>query len=347
MNDPIMRFKLRTLLIVLALTCTSGAWAGNGEPSSNGGRGGGDSLSKKIRLLWEQIGADGKNIRPVLLEWLKNFRKIESQGKTPALLRSLLQRGLEQDIQLGGAPYVILGFEESQDMVDPSSPAQCWVGPSAEPASTLTMNIDLEGGPRPAICIDLRRLAEDGTQTESLVGLLMHEHARHFGQDDTVNTVYHPIADFVESNFKVYGETLVGTRGLPGQLAARDSYYLDFFYDRRLYSSAREGSDKYSSIRVTRLDGYCEDLSVDYLSDLTPVYPRHERVKVGKAYRFFEVIQFHHWTVRKGCRIWTSFLGHQGWIPLTPVVLNPKENLHTMTVKYQPLEVVASDGLRN
>ena len=156
--------------------------------AGNEGSGGGDANSTEIRKILTMFKNDGKDIRGELTQIFKNVVKFDPAGKTTELIHGLVDRGILEDFK--EAPYVLkpscvdeLGIERS--------------------ATTLKVDLSGEASPeRPEICINIRRLAQEKASRASVVGLLVHEHARHFGEEDTNEFGIHPLAEFITAKYE-------------------------------------------------------------------------------------------------------------------------------------------------
>lgn len=173
-------FKFQCFLILTVALLSAPAFAAF---AGSEGRGGGDSLSQKIRGLEKLIGENGNKIKPLLIQIMTNLRKFDPSGKTPQQIISLIDRGLREDVSLS-----LYQLE-----------AKC-IDKKNEERSASTQKTTVDKDPKryhPPICINLRRLAIENAKLHEVIGLLFHEHARHFGLEDTDSFGIHPIAEFI------------------------------------------------------------------------------------------------------------------------------------------------------
>jgi hypothetical protein len=177
-------------------------------------------LSRSMREVRKALGPDGASIRPVLVGLLTGFSRIKIAGNTPKIIESIAARGLKEDI-----------LNTRYDLLD-----TCVVDGAEKSAATQVTDVDVPGTPRPPICINLAKLAAEKASAQDIAGLLMHEHARHFGQEDTEYGIYHPIGAFFAANYARLLE-------LADALPLKNGMAVKVFKDRsftakvRLYSS--------------------------------------------------------------------------------------------------------------
>jgi hypothetical protein len=156
-------------------------------------RGGGNTGSSRIREISEWIdGTSSKgDIKSTLIQIAQNAVKAGSLGTDHwsqlTQLQTLVSKGLIEDIQKAE-------YQKSKKCVDESGVEKS--------ASTLKVNLIANPDqPHPAVCINMPKLAADNTSYEELVGLLFHEHARHFGIEDTDDDGYQPFSDFITTRY--------------------------------------------------------------------------------------------------------------------------------------------------
>jgi hypothetical protein len=219
------------------------------EASSNGGRGGGDSLSEHVRLTREAIGENGRTIRPVLIQMLDGLARSGIAGRSAELVQSIEKRGLRTDIK--EAPYQLLGRceEDGREVV----------------TSTGTTHVDEAGATRPAICINMRMIAYNKLSLAYVAGSLMHSHARHFGLTDTVQGAYQPIGDLFAANYDnllAFGKAAGIRKGLAALIVENP---LRSKADRELYLLSTRAHPGKVSVRVIGANGPgCNDVRAAY-----------------------------------------------------------------------------------
>lgn len=148
------------------------------------GSGGGDSLSKRINHIRYLLGDNGELVRPMLRQIGINLMKFASDFNDSTSVQSLIKRGLLNGIQ--DAPYELKASCVDQDGIE---------------RSASTLNVDRSLNPdisAPSICINIRKLAFENANLNEILGLLYHEHARHYGVwDDLDQFGSHPIANYI------------------------------------------------------------------------------------------------------------------------------------------------------
>ena len=144
-----------------------------------GTEGGGDSLSTRIRKIRKFFN---EGVRDRLLNIATIFKTFEAQGEMSLQLKLLVEKGLLEDI------------EKVEYKLEP----ECYDDKGIL-RSASTKRIDLGSKPnqtRPPICVNYNKLAIENANWSEILGLMFHEHARHFNVEDTIDG-YHPIADYI------------------------------------------------------------------------------------------------------------------------------------------------------
>jgi hypothetical protein len=239
------------LAALLALSSVVPAFSSD---SSNGGRGGGDSISARITRIQAQIGKDGQKIKPVLIQILDNLKKFEAKGSLSATIKDLDHRGLREDISASK-------YELQAKCVDESGKERS--------ASTLKTNVGNDpNAVHPPICINVRKLALENAQSNELAGLLFHEHARHFGIDDTGEFEIHPIAQFVSERYSLLtSPDLTGAKSLiPGLAAFVGERYWEPGEHSKSLLKVFTSSVGHVPVRVESTQGKCVDGKVFILA---------------------------------------------------------------------------------
>jgi hypothetical protein len=152
-------------------------------------KGGGDVLSSTImsRIKWYKEFLAEQDHYHGLDDILEDFQLLQPSGAIPNQIRDLINKGIIDDIK--NAQY-----EFKQKCVDSENIERM--------ASTLKVDLSFQKDPvRPTICLNLRKLAEQNADPSELSGLLFHEHARHFGYEDTDEDGFHPLVIWIANNF--------------------------------------------------------------------------------------------------------------------------------------------------
>jgi hypothetical protein len=184
-----MKLLQVALLLCLSLPTLGSAQEkelpGSSRRPGNGGLGGGDALSEEIRAQLDQIGENGEIIKPKLKAFFTSLLKFRPTGPAADQIREMVARGLFEDIELTRyepkrACYNEAGEERFASTVKGwrDRPSQHW-----------------------PICLNLRFLAIKEVKVASLAGLLAHEHARHFGFEDTDDFGIQAISEFVSKRY--------------------------------------------------------------------------------------------------------------------------------------------------
>ena len=167
-----MKIKMCILLSLLSLNTFAGQ-----------DRGGGDVNSSEIRGIKNMFSNSGEAMRLELIKVFENVKKFTSQGKTSSQISDLIARGILEDFK--HAPYVLRTACFDENGIERS-------------ASTSKVDLSNQSTPvRPEICINVRKLALEKANRANIIGLLAHEHSRHFGEEDTDELGLHPLAEFV------------------------------------------------------------------------------------------------------------------------------------------------------
>lgn len=249
-----------------------------------GTRGGGDAESARIREIVRIFDGKHEDLTEMLVRIAGNVAKTAPMGEVSAQIDLLVQKGLIQDFK--NATYDL-----EQKCVDETGTEK----------SASTTKVDLSENPNqpsPSICINVRKLAEEAASYQDIVGLLFHEHSRHFGMEDSSNLDLHPIADFVTEKYDALGNSGLAEASSAGGLAVIpggnnvDSLHLgrrwqsaiDFFIDpvvatRILVPDSVTVSEKSPlKIVVDSLDGQCKRA---YCNDFSG--NKYDSLKVGST----------------------------------------------------------------
>lgn len=144
--------------------------------------GGGNVESNRIKDVVKMLGVtnDGDSIlKKQLIGMVKFIQAIPPTNEAGLQIISMAENGLIEDIQK--SRYVLKKYCE-EDGVEKS-------------ASTQKINLALDPSQEhPDICINVMKLATESAQLKEIMGALMHEHARHFGLEDTDELGMHPTA---------------------------------------------------------------------------------------------------------------------------------------------------------
>jgi hypothetical protein len=208
-------FKKTFRLALVAPILLASPLSYGGDVRGADGSGGGDALSPRIREVRSWLKDDSKAIKAELLRIGQVIQFFDAQGKSTALIKDLISKGLLEDIQAASYEFK----------------SKCMDEDGAEhAASTLKTDLSLNPNqPHPAICINIKKLALEHATREEVIGLLFHEHSRHFGQEDTDEAGFHPIADFItercahEKRSKVFNYDISKAKMLLKGVAVLDS----------------------------------------------------------------------------------------------------------------------------
>lgn len=178
--------KLSLLLLTLFLS-TAHATEGSGI------RGGGDSLSSRIKMLRSALGEDGSLSRRSVRQALENLRKLRwDDPMGMKLVQQLESSDFFGDVDR--APY----------RLEP----RCLDADGIERSAT-TERVDRKQNPEitpPPICINVRKLAAENATWAEIIGTLVHEHLRHFGESDVDPLEAHPSAVFITDQFRTLSD---------------------------------------------------------------------------------------------------------------------------------------------
>lgn len=283
-------------------------------------KGGGDSTSKRMRILKNLIGENGDNIRPKVAAVYANVAKFPAQGKISAQMKELVSVGILEDIAITGAPYEFN--------------TKCDENGVERSASTTKVNlVENPNQPRPVICINLRKLAIENATEPEVVGVLAHEHVRHYGVEDADKFGYNPIGDFVAEKYDHLTHEMV-TRAV-------------VYFDGIIVDSEAHLLDKYGSIpvNIVTTDLIPSDffkrnptLSVaETFGKCRKFYPFKERADpvVGETYLLATEKNFHHYQVHftgKKCLGARFSLTSDGVTKLIPKTFSSKLYFHVWRI---------------
>ncbi len=244
--------KLNFLFLFLMIIISFSAYSKAGAGSS----GGGDANSKRARILKSYFTVNKDNLTTNLTKIANSLNNLESQGHVMSQIQTLVKNGLTQDFlkakyELHPACFDDRGIERS--------------------ASTTRLDLSFAGqserNESPAICINIRKLAEENASYEDVLGLLFHEHARHFGLEDIDETgAIYPIAEFVANNFEAFrlltgSEKSVASAALIEKRSIRiPSLKNDYEQEILNFISPKNSLDV--AVHFNEMNGDCSDLTI-------------------------------------------------------------------------------------
>jgi hypothetical protein len=265
-------------VIISAVALSLGAHSAGadflGAASGGASTGGGNSQTDQARDVEGYFGPNHMHMKGYLKAFVQEIAKYPARAEAAELLQDLLSKGLLEDIDR--SKYV---FSK-----------KCLEGEEEKDASTL------RGVRNADICINIPSLGRIGAKKEQVAGLLMHEHVRHFGVEDTNDTGIHPVAVFLSDHFDYLETTYKGLKLADPELVDRiiqeqrkrnPNYILrPYMYAKSavkdlLYTGSPTGFN--AGLRVYSTDLKSVYLSIEELSDgcasdeaLTGRYPdRH------------------------------------------------------------------------
>jgi hypothetical protein len=219
------------------------------EQEGGGGTGGGDANSKRIRAIKAFFAQDAVKIRQDLAHIAANVAKFSpAPGEISAQIVDLFQKGITEDF--ANAKYTLQAYCADEKGIERS-------------ASTLKVDLSKNPNqPRPDICVNMRRMSIENPDYPSIVGLLFHEHARHYGIEDVDSLDLNPIADFVTEHFsELTDKTLNAGESLDGMVVR--SLYSWSPLEEVVVESTKESFD--GSVVVDEATGNCGGLSAGVL----------------------------------------------------------------------------------
>lgn len=273
-------FRLIRHLVIsfsfFALTFSTGIFSQSfaaGGTSSGGGNGSSDRMRTIIK--WIDGTSRQEPIKAVLVRIAENAVKAGNLSSEHfsqlALLQDLVAKGLLNDIQQ-------TEYQKLKKCVDDTGTEK----------SASTLKVDLSTNPEqahPAVCINLPKLAADNTSYAELVGLLFHEHARHFGIEDTDDSGYQPFSDFVTlryNDLNIYGLS-AAKNSIPGFAAWQETtgtVNVFFFRPQEATESA--------AISFERIAGDCDNvmykIANEYESSNYSVTQFNKRIPISFNY---------------------------------------------------------------
>lgn len=171
------------LLITMLLAFTTAAHA-------EGTRGGGNEVSARIDNLLSAISEDGTNLKVIIHRYIQAIQPFDDsnlQDPSGKVVLMMAKNGLREDVDK--SVYKI-GTDKCYDQR---------TGLETSASTTIT---DVRKNPNfhPDVCINILKLAEEDAQPNEIAAMLFHEHARHFGFEDTDRFGRHPIARYVQKN---------------------------------------------------------------------------------------------------------------------------------------------------
>lgn len=227
--------------------------------SGNEGSGGGDANTRMIRELRNLFRENGAYFRNDLTTIFTNVTKFRPVGGASTTIHDLMSRGVLRDIKR--ANYRLQTECRDENGVVRS-------------ASTLRTDLtNLPDAESPEICINARKLAEERAGRQEILGLLAHEHSRHFGMEDTDDLGFHPLADFVAArSADLLKPKLTEAPSLDGVVLVSVSENEILAYGTRLNSKV--------TVVFERLRGSCGDLTA--VSGISSFGGATEGVAVGR-----------------------------------------------------------------
>lgn len=164
-----------TGLMVAGLLTASPCLAESFAEKGGGSTGGGNSTTDRYRDVEQFFGRNSETVKNYLKDFSDQISKYQSEGESSALLQDVVAQGLMEDIDQ--SKYI---FSK-----------KCTEDGDEKDASTL------RGVRNAPICINIPKLVRDNASKAEIIGLMMHEHVRHFGIEDTTDADIHPTAVFV------------------------------------------------------------------------------------------------------------------------------------------------------
>lgn len=189
---------------------------GGADPS------GGDAAGLRGEALVELIGLgkdiyEGTNVR--IKRKVKNVLAMNYvhpiPGEVGTLLQTLIDQGLLQDVD--EAKYVLSDY--------------CHENGIEKSSHTLLIDRRKDKNlPAPDICINIRKLAAEDAKENEIVGLLIHEHIRHLGQEDTNRLKIHPSLVAIAKNYALldpdFGEIHYLSKGVVAKISKESTKHV-------------------------------------------------------------------------------------------------------------------------
>jgi hypothetical protein len=192
-NMSVSLLKSLVILLNLSAFATLQAMAGS---LGNGTSGGGNVQSERVEFIESLLKNNGEILRADLKALVREVQKFPVRGQRTLELQNLITDGLLEDIE--GSPYV---------------PSQRCIETNADGTESVRDAATLRGVRNAPICLNYENLAQklnENNAEAQLVGLLAHEHARHFNLEDTTPFKQHPLAIWVASRFAPFSISTLG-----------------------------------------------------------------------------------------------------------------------------------------
>lgn len=211
--------------------------------ASVGTRGGGTTESERIDNLVKDLGTTedgGVAFKTEMIRYVRQIVALPPATKEAAQILEMARHGLIEDIQDS--------FYDLKDRCEVQEPKKTADGRIMRAKngqilyrtvekSASTEKIDLrrlKGKDRrhPSICINLPMLAREEATKKEVAGLLLHEHGRHFGFEDTDAVGRHPMALAMSRWFPAldfYGEVIApgfSARAMGGGITGVPYYFI-------------------------------------------------------------------------------------------------------------------------
>jgi hypothetical protein len=246
---------------LIGVTLTSPAFAERGGAST----GGGNSNTGRLRDIEDIFGEDGVTMR----NYLKNFAYVisqyQGQGKTSTLLQDLISKGLLEDI------------EKSQYVFS----KKCTEDDDNEEKDASTHR----GERNASICINVPKLALENASKNEIIGLMMHEHVRHFGIEDTTEAGVHPVAVFVTDRIDYLDINGWSNSAASRNYVVKDAEVMTMaLLKNDIIINSGLASVNHLNLVISNIQGSCPDapLRKNYISRESYADPEHS----GEPYPF-------------------------------------------------------------
>lgn len=295
-SKKVMKNTLTILLLIWAFTANAGQEGG----------GGGDSNSRENRLIRSYFNNNAEMIRKDLIAIFANVKKFTPVGNTSALMHDLISRGVLEDIKRTTYSLQIVCYDEN-----------------GIERSASTKKVDISNdlhGISPDICVNVRKLAMEKATYQSIVGLLVHEHSRHFGEDDTDEFGLHPLADYVTEKYSslvnIHISKAVALDGfvLPVQVTEENLRIIKVLSTQR---------DVKVDLVVDDITGWCKKLRMRYNVKVK----KGDRIQLSEknSLVFFELDGTPLFTGNKDCHVTYHFEIKNHSSPAFTAILTPYE----------------------